>query len=448
MGMFRPNTVPSSAGSPVVRQLQILVREEQVENLVDLLRAEDIDFIRQEVLLDDQPRWLVTAPVPTDAITYLFEQLHDAGIESEQYMVVSSVEAAITPNVETLRARFASDFDPLTEAALRSKVLDLSRDKWSFLPMLFFSAIIATAGLLVDSPAIVVGSMVIAPIVGPVLTGAVGATTGDREMLLDSIWLQSTGLVVAILGAWLFSAGLQATGFLPSTLDISSLSLIALRISPGLLTVFVGLASGAAGAYGVVTKGPTSLIGVMIAAALIPAAATVGIATAWGQLRIAAGSLLLLVLTVLLINLGAYVTLQRFPYGPDTSGWLFGAESRREVAVLSVTALLLVALVGVVGVVSYQQISFERTVNEEVQTTLDQPEYDSAQVVATRIQYGGPDAFTEPETITVVVSRPASGEPPAIAQALEARITAATDQNVTVRVQFQEYQRTDESSGS
>jgi len=446
--MFRPNTVLTAAVRLPVRQLQLLVTDEQIDDLVAILREEDIDFARQEAMQDDEHRWLVQAPVPTDALSYLLKRLDEEGIENGRYTVVLSAETVMTPNVETLRNRFASDFDPLTEPELRSKVLDMSRDKWSFLPMILFSAIIATAGLLADSPAIVVGSMVIAPIVGPVLTAAVGATTGDREMFVDSIWLQGTGLVTALVGAWLFCLALQAGGFLPATLDISAIELISLRLAPGLLTVVVGLASGAAGAYGLVTKGPTSLIGVMIAAALIPAAATTGIATAWGFPRIAVGSLLLLVLTVILINVGAYVTLQRFPYRPESSGWLFGAESRKRAVALVLTAIVVVGLLGAVGFAAVQQVSSERTINEEVETTIDQPQYDTLDVVAVRMQYGGLGPFGDPEVVTVVVSRPASGDPPSVADELDRRVTAVTDGEVNVRVQFQEYQQSSDDETS
>jgi len=183
----------------------------------------------------------------------------------------------------------------------------------------------------------------------------------------------------------------------------------------------------------------------MIAAALIPAAATVGIATAWGFPRIAAGSLFLLVLTVVLINLSAYLTLQRFPYRPEESGWFLGAESRRRLVGLVLTVVIVVGVLGAVGVASYQQISFERNANQAAEATLDQPEYDSMEVVSVQSQYGGPGAFSDPETVTVIISCAVDGDPPSIAGELEDRIAAATDRNVVVRVRFREYQHSRET---
>jgi uncharacterized hydrophobic protein (TIGR00271 family) len=221
-------------------------------------------------------------------------------------------------NGEQLLDRFAGDFDPLTQPELRSKARDLSRDPRSFLAMTLLSAVIAVAGLLAGSPAIVVGSMVIAPPVGPVLTTAVGAVTGDRRMVFESIWLRGGGIAVAALGAAIVSYLLQGSGFCPSTLDVMSIDLIVLRTGPNMVSVLVGVASGIATVFGLTTKGPTAVIGVMITAALVPAAAVTGIATAWGDYDVVVGSLVLLLVTLVVITVSATVSLQFF--GSDAEG--------------------------------------------------------------------------------------------------------------------------------
>ena len=257
-------------------------------------------------------------------------------------------------------------------------------------------------------------------------------------MLIHSIGFQAAGLLVATVAAGAFAFALQLAGFFPSTLDITSIELISLRLSPSLVTVAVGLAAGAAGSFGLMTKGPTSLIGVMIAAAIVPAAATVGIAAAWSEYRIVVGSALLLVATMVVINGGAFAVLRRY-YRPDRSGWLVPSHSggaRRVLGVLVVVALV----VSAAGVGAYQQVTFERTATTEVERTLA-TEYDDLEPVAITVQYVGL-ALDSPPTVTVVASRPAEGEPPpTLAAELDRRITEATDRRVRVRVRFREFQR-------
>jgi len=422
--------------------LQVLVGDEAREAVSEIFDEEGVDSIRQEAWTDGRRQWLFSAPVPSDSIGYLLGRLDEAGVDTEQYTVIGSLESAITPNNEALQARFASDFDPLTQPELRSKATDMSSDPTSFLSMIFLSAVIAVVGLLMDSPAIVVGSMVIAPIVGPVLTATVGAATGDQRMLLDSIWLQAGGLAMAVAGATLFSGIVSLTGFMPKQLAVTSIELIGVRLSPGLLSVTVGLASGAAGAFGLTTKGPTSLIGVMIAAALIPAAATTGIAIVWREPRLALGSLLLLVVTMVLINLGSAAVLLAMGYRPDESGWLLGSTSRRETVAVIATAVALLVIIGTVGVGAAQQIGFDRQVTTEVDGLADHPDYQSIDPLAVRTEYSDDTFLGQPETVTVHFAYTGSGDPPAVADELEGRISTATGEPVTVRTSFTEYTRT------
>jgi len=194
-----------------VRQLQVLVSDDDREVVAAVFEAENVDFVRQQAWIDGRRKWQFSAPVPSDAIGYLLGELKDSGVDDEQ-LVISTLASAQTPHSELLQSRFASGFDPLTQPEIVSKARDMSQDPTSFLAMIFLSAVIAAAGLLIGSPAIVVGSMVIAPIVGPVLTATVGATVGDRQMLLDSLWLQTVGLVVAVGGAALFAAAVLVGG--------------------------------------------------------------------------------------------------------------------------------------------------------------------------------------------------------------------------------------------
>ncbi|MFO7833670.1 MAG: DUF389 domain-containing protein [Halohasta sp.] len=425
-----------------MRQLQVLVDDDTREAVVSLFDEEGVDYVRQEAWTDGYRQWLFSAPVPSDSIGYLLGRLEEVGVDDEQYTLIGSLESAITPNDTALQARFASDFDPLTQPELRSKATDMSSDPTSFLSMIFLSAVIAVVGLLMDSPAIVVGSMVIAPIVGPVLTATVGAVSGDRRMVLDSIWLQTAGLAVAVAGAALFSGVVYYAGFVPQQLAVSSIELIGVRLSPGLLSVVVGLASGAAGAFGLTTKGPTSLIGVMIAAALVPAAATTGIAIVWRKPRLAVGSLLLLVVTMVLINLGAFLVLVAMGYRPDESGWLLGSASRRETVALITTTVAVLLVIGAVGAGTTQQVGFDRQVTTEVDGLAAHPDYRSVDPVAVRTEYSDDTLLARPETVTVHFAYTGSGDPPAVADELEDRISSATGEPVTVRTRFTDYNRT------
>ncbi|WP_135826877.1 TIGR00341 family protein [Halorussus ruber] len=420
-----------------MRLVHVLVADERRGPVVKTLVERDIEYV---VLEDEGDEVLLEFPIPSDGIGDVMNALREAGLEDENYTVMGNAETASTPTMETLENRYADDFDPLTQKELRSKTRDMARDQFSFVWMIFLSAVIATAGLLVDSAAVVVGSMVIAPMVGPVLTASVGAVTGDREMLLDSVRLQALGLGVAVVASIAFGYLLKTFSFVPQ-MQITALAQISSRVAPSLLTVAVGLAAGSASAFGVTTKGPTSLIGVMIAAALIPAAAAVGIATIWGFPVVAVGSLVLLLVSVVSINLSAFVTLWYLGYRPE--GFepnLLSFEDSREAAITGVFVVGVLLVAGWAGFATYQQITYERAVNQEVSSVLDNPAYANLTYVSTNTQYGFTGSQLTTETVTVTISRTTDREYPELATRLQNRIDSATAQEPKVKVYFVDYQ--------
>jgi uncharacterized hydrophobic protein (TIGR00341 family) len=351
--------------------------------------------------------------------------------------------------MEALEARYAGDFDPLPVRELRSKARDMARDPTSFVWMILLSAVIATAGLLVDSSAVVVGSMVIAPFVGPVLTAAVGGVTGDREMLRDSVRLQAVGIVVAVASALAFGYLLRAFSLVPRQLEITALGQISSRVAPTVLTLAVGLAAGSASAFGLSTKGPTSLIGVMIAAALIPAAATTGIAVVWGFPLVAVGSLILLVISLVTINVAAFATLRYLDYRPDGfDRKLWRPRTSTRTAAFAVAVLALVLVVGGAAVATYQQVTYERNVNRAVDSVLDDPAYADLTFVQSSVEYGFTGGLFAPESVTVTISRTTDREYATLPNRLQRRITAVTGRNPSVRVRFVDYEVAAASAGS
>ncbi|UPW02160.1 TIGR00341 family protein [Halorussus gelatinilyticus] len=431
-----------------MRLIHVLIPAERRGPILGALDDKEIDYAVLETDERTSEEVMVEFPLPSDGVGDVMDALEDAGLEEEEYTVMATAETASTPNMERLQNRYADDFDPLTRKELRSKVRDMAHDRNSFVWMIFLSAIIATAGLLLDSPAIVVGSMVIAPMVGPVLTASAGAVTGDRRMLVDSIKMQALGLVVATVSSLAFGYLLKSFSFVPQ-LQITALAQISSRVAPSLLTVAVGLAAGSASAFGVTTKGPTSLIGVMIAAALIPAAATTGVAVIWGFPVVAAGSLVLLLVSLVGINVAAFATLWYLGYRPNGfDRKLWAAESRREAAILAVSVLAVLIVVVGASYGTYQQITYQRTINQEVSSVLDNSAYNNLTYVSTNTEYAFTGGRLESESVTVTVSRTSDREYPQLATRLQRRIDAATTQNPSIRVHFVDYEVANSSQAS
>ncbi len=144
---------------------------------------------------------------------------------------------------------------------------------------LFFSAGIATLGLVLNSPAVVIGAMLISPLMGPILAAGLSLAVGDLYLGIRS----GVNLALSILAAVIFSSAI--VWLLPFH---SATNEILARTSPNLLDLGVAVFSGLAGSVVVFRGGGgggvTALPGVAIAVALMPPLCTVGFGVGSGFL--------------------------------------------------------------------------------------------------------------------------------------------------------------------
>ena len=159
----------------------------------------------------------------------------------------------------------------------------------SYWLVLILSGAIATLGLALNSSAVVIGAMLVAPLLGPIMGLSLSLAVGDSRLALQCSAIVGGSLVVVVAVA----AGLTALlPFHVLTLEISS------RIHPTTLDLGVAICSGLVGALVTIARGrrlSAAIPGVAVAVALIPplAVAGFGIAAGW-QTRVIWGSLLLL----------------------------------------------------------------------------------------------------------------------------------------------------------
>ncbi|ESP88735.1 DUF389 domain-containing protein [Candidatus Halobonum tyrrellensis] len=441
-----------------MRLVHVYVNDDERPAVERVLEDLDIDYA---VVADEEDRTnLFQFPLPQGAVSEVFEALRDVDIhvEEDAYVVLSDAETALTSNIDELQERYADSYVPLPAFELQAKARSMNMETVSYLWMILLSTVIATVGLLIGSPAVVVGSMVLAPLVGPTLTASVGAVTGDGDMFTASVRQQLRGLVVAVVGAVITAFALLYAGLVPSTLAVTSLDLVTVRLSPGALGVLVGFVAGAAAAFGLTTEGPLSIIGVMIAAALVPAAGVAGIGVAYGEPLLALGTVVLLVVSILAINLGEMVTLFSLGYrelprvvggddraddddgaaGAGDPNQGEGASGTARTVVLAVVVLLVAApAVAATG----QQVVLQRDVTTAVDETLTRDAYDDVSAVGVSAEYSYPVGFAATPIVTVsVTTTENTSSYPRLADRIQRRVYERTGRRPTVRVQFTGYQ--------
>ncbi|MCL7417154.1 MAG: TIGR00341 family protein, partial [Halalkalicoccus sp.] len=293
---------------------------------------------------------------------------------------------------------------------------------------------------------------VIAPLIGPALAASVGTVTDDDEMFWNGIKYQAFGLGLAIVGAAVFAWLLKTTNIDPPGIELASIGEISERFTPDLLLLVVALGAGVAGVLALSTGISVALVGVMIAAALIPPAAAAGIAIAWGLAMETVGATVLVLVNAVSVNLAGVATLWYTGYRPRN--WFETDDAHRKmlrnVATFAVIVLVLSVFLGGVTYSTYQTSVAQQEIRNDVQATLEQAQYEQFTLLEIESSTGSGVTY-EPGSIvginqgirhvTITIGYEGDPDRSALADELAKRINEGLQHDVTVEVRFVEVER-------
>jgi len=182
---------------------------------------------------------------------------------------------------------------------LYQKIVTGAKLDSNFMYMVIMSTIVAAIGLLEDNVAVVIGAMVIAPLLGPNMALAFATTLGEGKLLWLALKANIAGLFTALALSILI-------GFIwPLNFDSHELMI---RTDVGMDGIVLALVSGAAAVLALTAGLSNSLVGVMVAVAILPPTATVGLMLGSGHYQYALGAALLLAVNIVCVNLSSNIT--------------------------------------------------------------------------------------------------------------------------------------------
>jgi len=228
----------------------------------------------------------------------------------------------------------------------------------TFLALVFLSGILASFGLIYNNVIIVIASMIIAPLLGPIALTVLGTMTPKNIYSKKAMFAELAGLMIIIIiglivGAiysWTDPGAMLNYG---EQVTIAS-EQIDIRINPGIGDIIFAIASGLAAGLFIIRGESTSIVGVAVAASLCPPAANVGVLLAnvanpdFQFLQAALGSLILLILNVISIYASCALIFwvsQSFVRGGSVSTRQFRKISKIYITQIVLTFLILILII-------------------------------------------------------------------------------------------------------
>ncbi|WP_411966219.1 TIGR00341 family protein [Haloferax sp. YSMS24] len=425
-----------------MRLVQVLIPEGTRESVLTALDEQGIDYAVFDEVGRGDFEAMVQFPVPPSGVETVMDKLTEAGVREDAYTIVLPTETVVSQRLSALVERFPGL--RISREELYARAQDLAPANSTFFAFLILSTIIATTGLLLDSAATIIGAMVVAPLMGPAISASVGTILDDPKMTRRGIFLQVTGLTAAIATGAVMGIILQQTILIPPQLDITSIPQVAERTSPNFLSLFLALGSGLAGSISIMRGSGSTLVGVAIAVALVPPAATSGLGIAFGLPGVAIAAAVLVLVNLLAINLSALILFYISGFKPLEAGQLEGVKSSlfSRIAIIAIGIAVLSLVLGAVTFTTFQTQSFERQVQTDFQQGFDEANLPGVELVSVTVDYEPIDIVlgNEPR-VNVLIAVPRNQEiPPDLAQRWDDQITAELGRDVYVRVGFVEAQ--------
>ncbi|MCK5359186.1 MAG: TIGR00341 family protein, partial [Gammaproteobacteria bacterium] len=244
---------------------------------------------------------------------------------SNDRIVVMPVEAVLPRPQQNEKKSSAQGSSKSTREELYNQIEKGARLDFNFLILTFLSTIVVAIGLLEDNVAVIIGAMVIAPLLGPNIALAFATALGDTKLMFAALKTNLAGVAIALLLSmfigWLWPPGDLGPEILSRT-DVSISGIV------------LALAAGAAAVLSLTSGTASTLVGVMVAVALLPPTATLGMVLAMGHYEQAAGAALLLAVNVVSVNLSASMVFLLKGIRPRT--WLEKTKARQSSAWLVV----------------------------------------------------------------------------------------------------------------
>ena len=255
--------------------------------------------------------------------------------------------------------RFDPDYVPIFEGKLFFEGEKRQRQTINFAVLLALATVIATYGVITDSTAAVIGAMIVAPLMTPIMATGAAVSMGASRRATSSITLVALGVFGVI------ALAMVLTAIVPGQLiSLTQNSQITSRVSPSLLDLLIALAAGAAGAFAIGRQEiADSLAGVAIAISLVPPLCVVGITLCHGGF-IEAGGAFLLFLTNFIATLVAGTVMFGLMGLPRAIKMEMKAETRKKAMVAIMVAGIL--LIGVLTVTSYRAY---QVTNDQIEVT-------------------------------------------------------------------------------
>ena len=299
--------------------MRIVVPSHQTDHVLELLEhmpsACNVIFLERAARKPEGD--VILCDIAREDASVVVSDLRELDVDTEGSIAIEHIDSAISSAAAAAeRAAEGHPGDAVIWEEVESRTSENIELNAVFLAFMALACLIASVGILLDSPILIVGAMIVGPEFGPIAGLCVALVQRRRDVARRSFRALAIGFPVGITAAFLFALAIRAVDLTPGGFTVTAHPLTDFISNPDALSFIVAVFAGVAGVLSLTSAKSGALIGVLVSVTTIPAAANIGVAAAfaeWGEWR---GAILQLAVNLTAITLAGVATLyvQRLLY--------------------------------------------------------------------------------------------------------------------------------------
>jgi uncharacterized hydrophobic protein (TIGR00271 family) len=266
--------------------MRIVVPSHQAEHALDLLASMPsvCNLIYLERAAHKPEGDVILCDVAREEASVIVGDLKEFEIEREGSIAMEDVDSLISDAaVRAEKAAAGAPSDAVVWEEVEARTSENTELSASFLLFMVLACLIASVAIILDSPILLVGAMVVGPEFGPLAALCVAAVQQRGEMVKRSLLPLVIGFPLGITAAFLFTLAIDAVGLTPEGFSAEEHPNTFFISHPDTFSFIVAGLAGVVGVLSLTSAKSGALVGVLISVATIPAAANIGVAAAYGH---------------------------------------------------------------------------------------------------------------------------------------------------------------------
>jgi uncharacterized hydrophobic protein (TIGR00271 family) len=253
---------------------------------------------------------VILCDVAREDASVVIGDLRELGVAEQGSISIEEIDSQLSRAAERAeRAARGSPGDAVVWEEVESRTSESIELNANFLAFIALACLIASVGIMLGQPILIVGAMVVGPEFGPLAGVCVAIVQRRPDVGLRSLKALAIGFPIGIAAAFAFGLFARWTGLVDSGFMLGEHELTAFISEPNTFSFIVALFAGVAGTLSLTAAKSGALIGVLISVTTIPAAAAIGVACAFGDWSEWRGAMAQLAINLCAIQIAGVATL-------------------------------------------------------------------------------------------------------------------------------------------